>query len=273
MLPHHHLYEAAWAGAALSWAALGSALLRQRTGGAATWPRLFALVVLAIAATLVGARLHFVALAPDLLATLGWRVLLPLDEGAGLRITGGLLAGAAVIVAAGPAATGYRLGRCAIADALVPAAGLAIALGRLGCLADGCCFGLPCLAAWCVSFPSGSPAWWSHVAQGLVATSAETSRPVHPVQLYLALTGLIASAVSLGVRPHARLRDGTRALAFVVVLSLLRAGIEPLRETRFGAGVPHEPAVDLTVAVAALAVLRWRLVDQRATVGRAASGS
>ena len=274
MLPHHHLYQAAWAAAALSWGALGSVLLRQRTGGAATWPRLFVLVVLAIAATLLGARLHFVALAPDLIATLGWRVLLPLDEGAGLRITGGLLAGAAVIAAAGPAATGYRLGRGAIADALVPAAGLAIALGRLGCFADGCCFGVPCTAPWCVSFPAGSPAWWSHVAQGLVETSADASRPVHPVQLDLAIAGLIASAVSLGAWPRTRPRDGTRALAFVVVLSLLRAAIEPLRESSFGAGVAHEPVVDLTIAVAALAALTIRrLLDQRAAVGRAASGS
>jgi phosphatidylglycerol---prolipoprotein diacylglyceryl transferase len=272
MLPQHHLYEAAWGAAALSWGTFGTVLLRQRTGGAATWPRLLALVVLAIAATLVGARLHFVALAPDLIATLGWRVLLPLDEGAGLRITGGLLAGAAVIAAFGPAATTYRLGRGAVADALVPAAGLAIAIGRLGCFADGCCFGVPCRAPWCVGFPAGSPVWWSHIAQGLVGTSADASLPVHPVQLYLSLAGLIASAVSLGTWPDARLRDGTRALAFVVVLSLLRAAIEPLRETSFGAGVAHEPLVDLTIAIAALAALGWRL-GQRAAVGRAASGS
>ena len=108
MLPNHHLYEAAWGAAALLWSVVGVLLLRDRTDGAAPWPRLVALVACTVSASILGARAHFVALAPDLLSTLGWRALvLPLTDGAGLRITGGLLAGAVVIMATGPVATTY----------------------------------------------------------------------------------------------------------------------------------------------------------------------
>lgn len=265
MLPNHHLYEAAWGAAALLWSVVGVLLLRDRTDGAAPWPRLVALVVCAVVATLLGARAHFVALAPDLLSTLGWRALvLPLPDGAGLRITGGLLAGALVVATMGPQATARRLPRAAIADVLVPAAGFAIALGRLGCLADGCCFGVPCTGPWCVRFPAGSPPWWSHVAQGLVTTSADASRPVHPLQLYLGTAGLLASGISLLAFRRTRVTDGTRALVFVAVLSLLRAAIEPLRESSFGAGVPHEPALDLAVAAVAVVALVHPRRAQRA---------
>ena len=265
MLPHHHLYEAAWGAAGLAWGLCGALALRRRTAGAATWPRLVLLVAGAIAATFLGARIHFVVLAPDLLHTLGWRALvLPLPEGAGLRLTGGLLAGLAVVTLVGPPATGYRLGRAAIADVLVPAVGVAVAIGRLGCLADGCCFGTTCATPWCMRFPAGSPAWWNHVAQGLVGTDAPASQSVHPVQLYLGVAALLSSATSAATFGPGRTPDGARALAFVALLSLLRAMIEPFREARFGAGVPNEITLDLAIACGALSLLAWRLRAQRA---------
>lgn len=264
MLPHHHLYEAAWGVAGLAWGLGGALLLRTRAGGAATWPRLLLLGVLAIGATLLGARAHFVLLAPDLLQALGWRALVaPLAEGAGLRITGGLLAGLAVVAALGPFATGHRVGRAAVADALVPAVGFAVAVGRLGCFADGCCFGTPCTAPWCPRFPSGSPAWWNHVAQGLVTPDAPASSAVHPVQLYLGLAALLSSVATIAALRRARVPDGVHALAFVALFSLLRALVEPLRESRFGAGVPHESVVDLLIAAVAVAMLARRLGAQR----------
>lgn len=273
MLPHQHLYEVAWGAAGLWWGLRGALLLRRRSGGTAPRTRLLGLMAAAIVATLLGARLHYVLLGPDLLWSSGWRaLLLPLPEGAGLRITGGLLAGAVVIGTLGPRATGRRLGRAEIADVLVPLAGVAIAIGRLGCFAEGCCFGIPCAAPWCVRFASWTPAWWSHVAQGLIAGSDDASLPVHPVQLYLGASGIVATLTSrLGVF-RGNGRDGARALGFVLLLAVLRAAIEPLRETRFGAGVPHETALNLAVAAGAAVWLVCRSRRQRGD-GRAASDS
>lgn len=277
MLPHHHLYEIAWGAAGLWWGLRGALLLRRRShgtaAGTAAWTSLLGLVATAIVAAWAGARLHYVLLAPDLLHSLGWRALvLPLDEGAGLRITGGLLAGALVLVALGPRATGRRLGVAAIADTLVPLAGVAIAIGRLGCFAEGCCFGVPCDAPWCPRFSAWTPAWWNHVAQGLVSGSSEASLPAHPVQLYLALSGLLASVASVLAARADAAPEGVRALCFVLVLAVLRASIEPLRETRFGAGVAHEPLLNLSIAAVAAVLLAWRLSRQRGD-GRATSGS
>jgi phosphatidylglycerol---prolipoprotein diacylglyceryl transferase len=60
-----------------------------------------------------------------------------------------------------------------VTDLLVPSALLGIAIGRLGCFFNGCCFGLPSAVPWCVHFPAGSLA--SYVFPG---------QCVHPTQLY-----------------------------------------------------------------------------------------
>lgn len=56
----------------------------------------------------------------------------------------------------------HRLPLFSLADMLAPSVVLALALGRLGCLLNGCCFGGLSQLPWAVSFPFGSP---SHVHQ------------------------------------------------------------------------------------------------------------
>jgi phosphatidylglycerol:prolipoprotein diacylglycerol transferase len=43
-------------------------------------------------------------------------------------------------------------------DILAPSAALGMGLGRVGCLLNGCCWGLTCELPWAVRFPFGSPA-------------------------------------------------------------------------------------------------------------------
>ncbi|MDR1290603.1 MAG: prolipoprotein diacylglyceryl transferase [Planctomycetaceae bacterium] len=49
-----------------------------------------------------------------------------------------------------------------ILDLVVPTVMLGIAIGRVGCFLNGCCFGAVCDLPWAVTFPEGSPA---HVCQ------------------------------------------------------------------------------------------------------------
>ncbi|MBO60620.1 MAG: prolipoprotein diacylglyceryl transferase [Verrucomicrobiales bacterium] len=74
-----------------------------------------------------------------------------------------------------------------IADAFAPSVPLGHALGRLGCLMYGCCFGATCDLPWAVQFPLGSPAHGVHNAAGLLPPDATHSLHVHPSQVYSAL--------------------------------------------------------------------------------------
>ena len=51
-------------------------------------------------------------------------------------------------------------------DVMAPAAALGIALGRIGCLLNGCCFGGVTDVPWKVYFPPGSPAHVHQIAHG-----------------------------------------------------------------------------------------------------------
>ncbi|MEW6272571.1 MAG: prolipoprotein diacylglyceryl transferase family protein [Thermodesulfobacteriota bacterium] len=260
MLPHLHLYGLAWGAAALAWAACGTLLLVRgsRSRGPVSHVTVASLLLAAVGAAFAGARLHHAAASPEL-----WRAgpsALVLDsgaEGAGLRITGGLLASLAVLLAFGPPAVRRRLTRAELLDAVVPPAGVAIAIGRLGCFADGCCFGLPAALPWATSFPPGSPAYWSHVAQGLIADGGGRSLPVHPLQLYLGLAGLVSFLASAYAGRSGPL-PGHAALTFVAWMAALRLLLEPLRDTGFAAEVPYETQIDLVVLACALALLARR---------------
>ena len=71
-----------------------------------------------------------------------------------------------------------------IADAFAPSIPLGHALGRLGCLMYGCCFGTVCDLPWAIQFPEHSPAF---NLLGQAPTDAAHSLYVHPTQIYSAL--------------------------------------------------------------------------------------
>ena len=71
-----------------------------------------------------------------------------------------------------------------IADAFAQSIPLGHALGRLGCLMTGCCFGTACDLPWAIHFPAHSPAF---TALGQAPTDAAHSLYVHPTQIYSAL--------------------------------------------------------------------------------------
>ncbi|MDR3182013.1 MAG: prolipoprotein diacylglyceryl transferase [Planctomycetaceae bacterium] len=56
----------------------------------------------------------------------------------------------------------------AVFDALAPALMLGIAVGRIGCFLNGCCFGGVCEEPWAVTFPAGSPAHIHQIEHGKV---------------------------------------------------------------------------------------------------------
>lgn len=66
-----------------------------------------------------------------------------------------------------------RMSFLALTDLLIPSTALGIAIGRIGCFLNGCCFGVPASVPWCVHFPEDSLAGYVYPHQC-----------VHPTQLY-----------------------------------------------------------------------------------------
>lgn len=65
-----------------------------------------------------------------------------------------------------------------------------VAVGRVGCLVNGCCFGTVADVPWAVRYDSSSAAWVLHEAMGWIGTDAGHTLPVHPYPLYESL-GLV----------------------------------------------------------------------------------
>ncbi len=113
-------------------------------------------------------------------------------------------------------------------DAIAPAIAIGVAIGRIGCFLNGCCWGDACSLPWAVQFPRNSGPWRSEVARGLIAPSAEHSLSLHPTQLYSTLDGLILLALLLAYYPL-RKRDGEVIALLMVTYPVTRFLVEHLR--------------------------------------------
>jgi hypothetical protein len=218
--------------------------------------------------------LALAALALTLVPRAGWRR-------AALGLSGlaaGLALGAAVLPSVLGALAGgliggaltLRLLGAPLPGAVPTATALlgAVAVGRLGCLLNGCCFGTPTSLPWAVRQPAGAFAADLHAHLGLVPAGAP-SLPIHPWPLYeaLALAALLAALPWLA----RRLRSGAAAaLAVAAGDLLLRAALDPLRGMlNTGWSVVQVGLLSafqwaaLAAAVAAL-TLAWRLARRAA---------
>ena len=61
--------------------------------------------------------------------------------------------------------TKYHLPALAMADLIAPSMAIGLALGRVGCLLNGCCFGGTSEQPWALTFPPGSPPYMSQLAR------------------------------------------------------------------------------------------------------------
>ncbi len=172
---------------------------------------------------------------------------------AGLRYVGALL---------GVLGSGYLLRRmlptglsfARFADLWAPAFALACAIGRLGCLAAGCCYGRLSHLPWSIRYPRGSAPWWDHYHAGLIDHSAPASLPVHPFPLYLFAMELGIVALTLWLQKR-RAYDGQVVLVFLAVHGALKFGIE---FTRSPYHWTHQAVLPIALISAIILAMRWR---------------
>jgi phosphatidylglycerol---prolipoprotein diacylglyceryl transferase len=136
---------------------------------------IYSLAVWLVISGIVGGRLFYVIEywpkfhKETLLATLG--AMAKYTEG-GLVVYGAFLGGAAAAIAF---FIRHKLPVFAFGDIISPSVMLGLALGRLGCFLNGCCYGGQCDLPWAVTFPPGSPPFYDQVNNGLI--------PLHGIKL------------------------------------------------------------------------------------------
>jgi phosphatidylglycerol:prolipoprotein diacylglycerol transferase len=145
-----------------------------------------------------------------------------------------------------------------ILDVVAPSLALAVAIGRLGCFLNGCCYGDRCSLPWAVSFPRFSPPWVAQRTAGLIQPGAPWSLPVHPTQLYSFIDGMILLFLLSAYYPLRR-RDGEVMALLMVTYPITRALIEYLRndEAAQFAGLTISQLISLALLLAGIANWFW----------------
>jgi len=165
---------------------------------------------LIIVAAVVGSRLLFVLINP------GYFLQHPLDTvkiwQGGLVFSGGLVAGVAVIFWY---ARRHDFSMLHLGDLWSPAIALGQAIGRIGCLMAGCCYGQPTGHFWGITFSD------PHAL-------APLGIPLHPTQLYSALSGFIIFGILMFISAR-KAFTGQVFLWFLILHSTARLWIERYR--------------------------------------------
>jgi phosphatidylglycerol:prolipoprotein diacylglycerol transferase len=126
-------------------------------------------------------------------------------------------------------------------DILATALPLGMAIGRIGCLLNGCCFGGVTESAWGIVFPMESPVHFYQVEAGLISAE-EMPLPVLPTQIFSSLLALLlcGTLLVLGRLRFYQQRSGLVFATFMMLYSGGRFMIEILRtdeDSFFGTGL------------------------------------
>ncbi|MFC1901777.1 prolipoprotein diacylglyceryl transferase [Chloroflexota bacterium] len=202
--------------------------------------------IVGIPSGIIGARLvHVIDHWPDYSHNLGQII-----GGSGLAIYGAVL-GAALGIWIYSRFSKVSFGY--LADVLAPGIILAQAIGRVGCLLNGCCYGLE-----------------TDIFCALIYSHPESfgpiGVPVHPTQIYEIIYNLIVFAGLIGLKGKLR-PAGSLFLVYLTLYSLWRFSIDFIREgTDFLFGL-HEAqviAIIVLIITVTLMALRTRWVKEAA---------
>ncbi|MGD9634727.1 MAG: prolipoprotein diacylglyceryl transferase [Pirellulales bacterium] len=142
-------------------------------------------------------------------------------------------------------------------DLIAPSLMIGLALGRIGCFLNGCCYGGPTSLPWAVRFPAGSPPYVDQEISGVISDGAASSAPVHPAQLYSAITAALIGWVLWTYYPFRR-RDGQvigLMLALYPVSRFLEEIIRTDEPAVFHTGLSISQNISLAVFVAGIGLL------------------
>lgn len=168
-----------------------------------------------------------------------------------------------------------RLHPLALADILITSIFIGMVFGRVGCLLNGCCYGDVCSLPWAVTFPPESVPYAAEVNAGLIsgiepdgkaglALGAARSLPLHPTQLYSALSALVLALLTWAYYPF-RQKDGEVLALGWLLEPVTRFTVEFLRgdeRGQFGTFLTISQWVSIGLFTTGLIFL-WLIRDHR----------
>lgn len=168
---------------------------------------------------------------------------------AGGVFLGGFIAG---IIAAFVLIRKYSLPALKAFDALTPSVPLGQAIGRLGCLAAGCCWGAPCDLPWAITYTDPRAAETLGTPLGVA---------VHPFPIYAMISNLVVFAI-LAWMYQQRLRPGRVFAAYLILYGAARFLLEETRGDAvrgfvFGGALSTSQLITAIMIAAGIALQIW----------------
>ena len=148
----------------------------------------------------------------------------------------------------------HRMPLWTTTDAFAPGIALGHAVGRLGCLMAGCCFGRPTSVPWAITFHNPAASLNSDTPLGV---------PLHPTQLYEAGAELIILGVLLWLERRGRPFPGRTFWSYVLLYAVARFVIEFYRGDPRGTVGIFSTSQFLSLLLAPLAVVMLVLLSRR----------
>jgi prolipoprotein diacylglyceryltransferase len=119
--------------------------------------------------------------------------------------------------------------RHSVWDTLAIAFPAAASIQTIGCFFYGCCFGNPSSLPWAIQYPVMSLAHYHQFKSGLLTYNNLYSLPVHPVQLYELLGGILVIMFVIKFRRNWK-ANGSLLLSSIIFFALMRFVLEFFRD-------------------------------------------
>lgn len=145
----------------------------------------------------------------------------------------------------------HRLPLWQTCDVFAPGIALGHAVGRLGCLAAGCCFGKPTDVAWAVTFTN---------PQAAANVGTPLHVPLHPTQLYESAAEAIILVVLLATERKGRAYPGRTFWLYMLLYGISRFIIEFYRGDERGMvfdTLSTSQFISLVLVPLSLVMLAW----------------
>jgi phosphatidylglycerol:prolipoprotein diacylglycerol transferase len=187
----------------------------------------------------------------------------------GFSLFGGLLSAVIYLFAA---AWKHKLHLWHLLDVNAPGLIGYVAISKIGCFINGCCFGTPTIMPWGIPYTAGSQAYQYYIAGTLNNLDFHTwkvySDLIHPVQIYESVIALLFLLIALALLRR-KVMPGLVFLFITGIYSLTRLGLLSLRaNTEMGTFFYMLPWLYIAVASLSLLILMQRLYFQYKLVNR-----